>query len=331
MPANKSRQLLQHVLSEDETMEFKYYSTGSVIARFMDAPPTKSGADTAFARINNVVSPEAVELLPKLFKLLEEVAHRSMAVTVEYQDRLYFPLFKAMLEDESMPALLRWAAFAGAITDSRELTPEDMAALARECEPRLEQAVAGNAYRFFFRPDLGYFSQRVRTKVTGIEELKKRRAEIAAAIEAPIYKLAQERIDSGVITANAVNLRKQGAQYQGYNHLLYGASMILTEEEITHLSSIISSNKIHNHHFEDDASMLMGYTYLKLGPARAEELVQFYVTHTPKDEFSWMTFVRLSTLEHPTGLINFENMSDVIDSLEGDDDTPLEWAVTLGI
>lgn len=329
MTTNTSRKLLKNFLTKDETIEFKYFDTGSLSARFVTAGKTKNNADITFARINNIKDAASIKILPKLYKLIESVAHPLMDVTVEYNEKMHLAFLEELLKDRKLSPQLRWAIFVAGVSEVKEIVPEEIIAAGVAREAKLSDTIDTNAYRFFLRPDLGYFSQRQRTKVADIEALKTRQQEIADSLERPVFKLALERVEQGVVTANMVNLQKPTALYQGYSSALYGASMILTVEEIAVMSEMLVKNQVKNY-FEDEPSMVVAYTYLTLGLERSEEFVQFLLKYTPAPEYYYSgSAVSFSGMNHPQGAVTFNNAIPVIDSLADDPSTPIEWAFEL--
>jgi hypothetical protein len=319
MPTNKSRTLLRSVLTEDKTIEFKYYDTGLLVARYVDTPARSTGADDAFARVNNLLDDEAVALIPELFKLIEEVADRRMKVVIEYNDHMYLDLLTHLLNEKTASPLLRWTAFCAGVTDTRGFAPQEIMTLARECEPKLDETVATNSYRFFFRPDLGYFSQKDRSKMNFIADLRARQDAITASMEKPVFKLALERRESGVLTANHIKLQNPSPQYSGYSNNLYGASMFLTVEELASFDKLILKNKITDYQFDEESSMVLSYAYLTLGVQRTEELLHFFTKYAGERAY-WYQRISFETMAHPQGALGYEGFVAIIDSLKGDED-----------
>lgn len=332
MTKNQNRTVVQSTSTSDGAIQFKLYSTGSLVACFATAGLSKNGADTAFARINNLKVPEVLDVLPKLYKVLEQVAHPKMSTTVEYQANVHSDLLDYLINDEVDSPELRWVTFVASIAEIKIFTIGEIKTLAKENEPRLEETIESNAYRFFFRPDLGYFSQRDRTKVLGLTEFKVRRAAIQLRLSQPVYKLAKERVESGVITANLATFAKVTESYSGYSGAAYGASMILTAAEMEEFKAILKKNSFGSYSIADEPSILLGYTYLTLGAVRAEEVLQFFGKYqNAENQQVWSRYMDFNTMEHPQGKISFDIITSTIDSLKDDASTPFEWAVELEI
>lgn len=331
MPSNKLRTLLQTSTSSDESLIFKFYSTGSLSACYADAEPTKSGADRTFVKINNILKPESMALVPELCKLIEAAAHPVMNVSIEYHDHTHEVLLKEIVSNKTIEPRLLLAYLAAAVFDTRDFTLTDAIEAGKVNEGRFEKVLELNAYRYFFRPDLGYFTQNVRAKYVGLENLQARQQEIATMIKKPVYELAQARVDSGVFTANLVNLGTPTEDYRGYGVTTYGASMILTTEELHELNELLVKNSVDNFYVSEEASLLLGYVFLTQGKARAQELIEFYLIYLRpgNSQHSWRRHINLDALDHPQGEVTFDKLVEAVDSLVDDSSTPLGWIIDL--
>jgi len=335
MSKNMKRELVSSEFTEDGLIEFKLWSTGSFLARWHDAGVTKSGVDKAIVRVNGLKEKE-MELLPELKSLIAQMADRMDSLIVDYGSNLHYDLLKYALEDRTHSPELRWALLMAGIAEVRGATVEELIARAEVAEVRLDKTIATNGYRYYLRPDLGYFSQNNRTKTTSIEEMDKRNEAIAQSMTTPVFKLALERIDSGVVTANMETLRNQALTFNGYTGTLYGAGMILTREELDSLSEYLTMNGVREQ-FELKPALLIGYAYFQLGEARARELIQFFVKSQPEltDEekmYMWRRGpVSFDTMKSEAGELSYLSVLRVLFELKGDPDTPLEWAMMLGV
>jgi len=335
MSKNNSRTLVSSEFTEDGLIEFKLWDTGSFLARWHDAGLTKSGVDKAIVRINALKEKE-IELLPKLKELIVTMADRSDALIIDYNSALNYELLKYAVEDRTHSPAFRWALLMAGVAEVRVATVEELVKRAEAAEERLAKATATNGYRYYLRPDLGYFSQNNRKKAVTIEELDVRNEEIAKSIETPVLRLALERIDSGVVTASVETLRNQALTFNGYTGTLYGAGMILTREELNSLSDYLKANGVHDE-FTLKPALLIGYTYFKLGEARARELIQFFVKsqRDPTEEerlYYWRRApISFDTMRSEAGELSYLTVLRVLMELQDDLDTPLEWAMMLGV
>lgn len=329
MVANPKRVLQKNFWTKDEQIEFKFYDTGSLSARFADAGTTRNGADKTFARINNLNTPELAKFVPKFAKLLEKIAHRSMDVTVEYVDSMNHDLLERIFSDRKSDPMFLWATFVAGVSDTRELTADEIFELAEKNKDELGRVVDMNAYRYFLRPDLGYFSQYERMKTNGMEDTVRRHDEIRKMMANPISQFSLKRVESGVETARIHMLLNPAALPYSYYSVLAGASLLITHEEARDLNELMTKNQISNLRLQRDVSLLLGYTYVTLGVDRTKELLHFLVKYSDQ-EYYWRE-IGFNELKHPQGVVNFDLMARVVESLKEDTTTPLDWILEMEI
>jgi len=333
MPAKLNRKIISEVNSEDGRFIFRFYDTGSLSVIDAKNPINRrTNTPNSFLRINNLVEPKDIKLLPRLYEILTEVASPDYNFSVEVFRQSTGDVVDAILRDKKLSARMKFAIFVAAVSDTRGVSLETIRAAAVANEDLLDFAYDKKLLKYFLRPDLGVSSMDFNKKVLSEEEFIERNAIIVARRNDAYFALVNERVNSGIVTSHIASqgLRADASVPSSYAATGIYGKMLLTAEENYEVASRVREKSRTEGYYAEEIQRLIPYVWLTKGPERALELIHF-IHKFKKDEsdsyYAYNTKHSLDKIDFPAGEVTEEVIIRALDN----EDLPLEIAISIEV
>ncbi len=331
MPSKLNRKIVFEQVSDDGRMIFKFYDTGSLnVIDGLEPIVKRTGNPNSFLRVNNLVEPEDVKLLPALIELISEVASVDSNFSLEVFRRALGDTLDRIVLDPKLDSRMKFAMFAGATSDTFCVTYDTIKDAAFANEDRLDFAYDIRSLRYFLRPDLGVTSMDFDKRAKSEEEFLERQAVIAARSSEEFFKLSQERVYGGLVTGHIANQCRRVDMASAARYSLTGiyGNMLLSPDENKELASSMVKNSRMNGSYSAGIQRLLSYSWLTMGETRTAEALHFIHKFTQLDPYDYNYHgFSIEKLAFDLGEITEEVLFRALKN----DDLPFEIAVSVEV
>lgn len=331
MPANPNRKLLFDRASSNGEIIFKYWDTGSLSAAWPDAGVAKSGVDIAFLRINGLKNNQMHR--KALMKMIETIAHRDMeSLTLEYHEEIYGDLLDYLIKLRDKSVEWKFATFASAVIEIRNVSVDEIIKLAEEATPRLNDVIKYGVYSRFFRPDLGQFTHFDGYKSTSLEAFEARQNQVRDFMESELYSLVESRREMGLVSNSLNNAQRNAITEHRISHV-HRAGVILTADELVDFASIIDKHQKRHETLSAEFAMVLAYAYVTHNEDVMVEMLSFFHQHI-KHDHAYETrelSLNLDRMLHLDTPVTLKNIIDALSYMKSEPGVPFDWAMTITV